>query len=116
MNEEMIQAIKEANSAEELRAAAKENDIELTEEQAKEYFDRFHTSGELSDEELGAVAGGCRAYGHLTVTDGYCCEKWKKDQRIKLHTDFYEEYQSAKRCGSCEYEFYNKGLLQCEIQ
>ena len=108
MNEEMIKAIKEANSAEELRATAKENEIELTEEQAKEYFDRFHTSGELSDEELTSVAGGCRAYGHLTVTDFYCCDKWYRAGKIPPDL--------SRCCYTCDHQIYNYGLLQCEIQ
>ena len=58
MNSELIAKAKEAGSAEELLAMAKENDIELTGEQAKEYYDRLHASGELSDDELDNVAGG----------------------------------------------------------
>lgn len=38
---------------------AKAENIELTAEQAKEYFATIHASGELSDEELDNVAGGC---------------------------------------------------------
>ena len=106
MNEEMINAIKEAKSVEELIAAAKESDIELTEEQAKEYFDRFHTSGELSDEELTSVAGGCRAYGHLTVTPYYICGNWSKGDNCK----------NGKGCINCSHKFINHGLMQCEIQ
>lgn len=59
MNEELIAKAKEAASAEELFAIAKENNVEMTEETAKELYDRFHTSGELSDEELSSAAGGC---------------------------------------------------------
>lgn len=64
MNRELIAKAKEAGSAEELLSLAKENNIELTEEQAQEYYDRFHGTGELSDEELGSVAGGCSDYGN----------------------------------------------------
>ena len=38
MNEEMIAKAKEARSVEELIALAKENGVELTEEDAKAYF------------------------------------------------------------------------------
>lgn len=44
---------------EELLEMAKAENIELTAEQAKEYFATIHASGELSDEELDNVAGGC---------------------------------------------------------
>ena len=59
MNEEMIAKAKEARSVEELIALAKENGVELTEEDAKMYFEQLNAKkGELSDDELDAVAGG----------------------------------------------------------
>ena len=59
MNEEMITKAREAKSVEELIALAKENGIELTEEEAKEYFAKLNpTKGELSDDELDDVSGG----------------------------------------------------------
>ena len=58
MNQEIIAKAREAKSAEELLAMAKENDIELTGEQAKEYYDRLHATGELADDELDSVSGG----------------------------------------------------------
>ena len=56
--EELIAKLKEAKSADEILALAKENGIELTEEKAKELFAELNASGELSDEELDEVAGG----------------------------------------------------------
>ena len=45
---------------EELLAFAKENGIEMTKEKADEYFKQLSTSsGEISDEELDNVSGGC---------------------------------------------------------
>ena len=59
MNEEMIAKAKEAKTVEELIALAKENGVELTEEDAKMYFEQLNAKkGELSDDELDAVAGG----------------------------------------------------------
>ena len=58
MNKELIAKAKEAKSVEELLALARENNIELTEEQAKECYDRLKGIGELSDDELANVAGG----------------------------------------------------------
>ena len=59
MNKEFITKASEASSAEELLSLARENNIELTEEQAKEYYDRLHSGSELVDDELDMVAGGC---------------------------------------------------------
>lgn len=55
---ELIAKAKEAKSAEELLSLARENKIELTEEQAKEYYNRLHSTGELTDDDLEKVAGG----------------------------------------------------------
>ena len=49
----------QASSAEELFMLAKENNLSLTEEQAKEYFTKLQPPmGELPDDELDAVSGG----------------------------------------------------------
>ena len=78
MNKEMIKKVREAKSAEELLALAKENNIELAEEQAKEYFKRIHTTGELSDEELNnVVGGGCGGGGaKIVYYDTKGCTDW----------------------------------------
>ena len=55
---ELIEKAKNAKSAAELLALAKENDVEITEEEAKIYFDQLNSNGSVSDEELDAVAGG----------------------------------------------------------
>ena len=57
--DEMLEKAKTAKSAEELLAMAKAENIELTEEQAAKAFGELNKTGELSDEELDNVAGGC---------------------------------------------------------
>ena len=59
ISKELLEKAKTAKTAEELLELAKAENIELTAEQAKEYFATIHASGELSDEELDNVAGGC---------------------------------------------------------
>ena len=63
ISKELLEKAKTAKSAEELLELAKAENIELTEEQAKEYFATIHASGELSDEELDNVSGGCYESG-----------------------------------------------------
>ncbi len=59
LNEEMIGKAREAKSVEELLALAKESEIELTTEQAKDFFAQLNPpKGELSDDGLEAVVGG----------------------------------------------------------
>lgn len=58
-DEQTVEQAKQAKSAEELLALAKENGIEMTPEEATAYFEKLNpVSGELSDEELVNVAGG----------------------------------------------------------
>ena len=59
ISKELLEKAKTAKTAEELLELAKAENIELTAEQAKEYFAPIHASGELSDEELDNVSGGC---------------------------------------------------------
>ena len=75
-NTELLEKAKEAKSAEELVSLAKENGMELTEEEAAAYFAQLNKSGELSDEELDNVSGGgCYANdGSLMTTIGYRCK------------------------------------------
>ena len=59
ISKELIEKAKTAKTAEELLEMAKEESIEMSAEQAAEYFVTIHASGELSDEELNNVSGGC---------------------------------------------------------
>jgi predicted ribosomally synthesized peptide with nif11-like leader len=57
---EMIEKAKAAKSAEELLEVAKANGIELTADEAATYFAQLNPkSGELDDDALDGVAGGC---------------------------------------------------------
>lgn len=58
-SKELIEKAKTAKSAEELLAMAKAENIEMTAEEAAKYFAELHKTGELSDEELNNVSGGC---------------------------------------------------------
>lgn len=59
MDKELIIKAKQAKSPEELIALAKENGTELSAEEAHAYFSRLHKAGELADDELDSVSGGC---------------------------------------------------------
>lgn len=60
-SKELLKKAKTAKTAEELLAMAKEENIELTSEQAAMVFANLNKTGELSDEELDNVAGGAAA-------------------------------------------------------
>ena len=59
ISKELIEKAIQAKTAEELLAMAKAENIELTEGQAAKAFAELNKTGELSDEELDNVAGGC---------------------------------------------------------
>ena len=106
LNEELIAKAKGTKTPEELAALAKESSIDLTEEEAKAYFEQLHPkTGELSDDELDNVSGGA-CYGRddcLMTTIAYGCR--------------YYEPATTKNgvsgtCGACRYwdRTYRSGL------
>jgi len=122
---EMIEKAKAAKSANELLALAKENGTELTEEEANAYFEQLNSkSGELSDDDLDAVAGGgCHAGdGRLVVTTEYSCESWQctcGNTRTEI-ASVGRHYFSActgcgnkKSCQNCTYMSYEGGKWLC---
>lgn len=122
---EIIEKAKTARSTEELLTLAKENNVELTDEEAKVYFEQLHSaSGELSDDELDNVAGGgCKSCssGRTVVTSGCRCftgcyqsilhsssNDWKNRSDV-VRTDNYMvrsmwyDHSSINACGSCRF-------------
>lgn len=57
---ELIAQAKAAKSAAELLALAKDNNVDMTEEQANTYFEELNANNAISDDDLDAVAGGVR--------------------------------------------------------
>ncbi len=55
---DLIELSKQAHSARELVELARQQRIELSEEDAQIYFDRWNGTGELSDDDLDMVGGG----------------------------------------------------------
>lgn len=77
--EEMAVKAESAKTVEELIDIAKENGIELSEQDAENYL-KMKKTGELSDDSLENVSGGA-AYtvigGYLIVTRYHECERWR---------------------------------------
>ena len=59
ISKELIETAKTAKSAEELLELAKTENINFTAEEAAKAFDGLNKNGELSNEELDNVSGGC---------------------------------------------------------
>ncbi len=78
MSGEVVEKLKKTKSVEEVLDIVKGYGAEVTLEQAQELFDQFHEQGELSDDELTAVAGG--EYASAYVKDvGYVL--YEKDRK-----------------------------------
>ncbi len=100
---EMLEKAKTAKSAAELLAMAKENNIDLTQEQAIEYYAKLHgESGELADEELEQAAGG--RVNRLDWQCPYCSFSTpgmdvgdRLEAHIRMvHPGRWDEYRAAK--------------------
>ena len=86
---ELIAKAKAAKSAEELFALAKDNNVELTEEEAKTYFEQLNANGAVSDDELDGVAGG----SFLGIS---CPSEDEEEQALA-----FKESKPVGRCGHC---------------
>ena len=106
--EQIIRA-RQAKSAEELLTLAKENGVDLSAEQAKVYFTELHKEGDLSDDELNAVAGGKRddppkpqEYQVIANWKPICNGKFLRDP----HVSFWVLI-GVDCCGNCKHFKYD---------
>ena len=120
LNNEILAKAKAAKTPEELIEIARENDVEMTEEGAKAYFDLLHPkTGEISDDELDNVAGGAcyRGDGRMVTTVANLCREWrcKKDgNRMESdHRPICCKCGKTAICNSCKFCTYEKGLWLC---
>ena len=120
---EIIEKAKVTKNIEELQMLAKENGIEMTDEEAKAYYEQLHvSSGEIDDDELDNVAGGgChKKDGRLIVTIKNTCYNWTCEAcgRLKRGDNFCEHlrvrmFNYKPYCKNCQYMSYEKGLWLC---
>ena len=96
-SKELIEKAKTAKTAEELLAMAKEESIEMSAEQAAKAFAELNKTGELSDEELDNVVGGCAGpyqSGDTPLFNSGDRVKYRKKIRYANCGDFgFNEYE-----------------------
>ena len=97
MNKELFAKAKEAKSAEELLALAEENNIEISEKDAKGFFEQINASGELADDELDSVAGG----GDCFTSHRPPCPKCGSGAVKEQYTNNMRSYFKGYYCCSC---------------
>ena len=133
---EMIARAKQATSVEELLALAKDNHIELTEEEANAFFARNEADNrELADDELDNVSGGgCETSdGHTIVTSEKKCftgqyspnyviyykgtewerSEWNNESDMGLRKLWFANCSGANRCGNCIHLEFKGGTGYC---
>ncbi|MBU5302648.1 hypothetical protein [Eubacterium callanderi] len=106
---EQMDHILAATSGDELMALAKEYNVGLSELEAAEAMKNIASkaTGELSDDDLDAVAGGAYKDGYLVVTVGYGCELYK-------HNPGNNPPGIAGTCGDCVFfDIWYEGLEIC---
>ena len=98
ISKELLEKAKQAKTAEELLEMAKAEKIELTEEEAAKVFAELHKMGELSDEELDNVSGGCAGpyqSGDTPLFNSGDRVKYRKKIRYANCGDFgFNEYEN----------------------
>ena len=105
MNKELFEKVKSAKSAEELLTLAKENNIEMTVEDATKIFSKLNSpDSELSDDELDNVSGGgCGPDDPQVDFWGYCSNFERKSYNTS----------DARGCGYCTYCYKYDGKKYC---
>ncbi len=126
MTNELIAKAKECKNTEELLALAKENGIEMTEEQAAARFAQLNVEGEISETELDNVSGGsCHTkvdgVKYVVTTNYEKCftgyyVPWKGDEGDNFKRHLWAGTMppdGEKRCGTCTYLRFDGGIGYC---
>ena len=97
-----IEKAKECKSVDEILALAKENEVKITKAEAEKYFSSLNPeSGELADEELDNVAGGCGGDGPACPNCGSKNTdhptEWSQDSRGNSYWWLSSDYV-CKKC------------------
>ena len=99
ISKELLEKAKTAKTAEELLAMEKAENIEMTAEEAAKYFAELHKTGELSDEELDNVSGGCDDI------------KWGSTNHDVLKECIHFDFEIGTRVVRHGYFYHHKGTI-----
>ena len=128
LTKELIEKAKTANTAEELLEMAKAENIELSAEEAESAFTKLHKTGELSDEELDNVAGGCGGEeitepkykeGDLVWISGgfacYTCGRYRAFKVTEVHRSPVGKHTYSVACPDCGEKWWNATVEEDSI-
>lgn len=122
MKRKMFIEAKECKSVKELLDLAKENNVEMTVEQAERLFAKINSKGaELADGDLEKVSGGGNYdpfYGILSVDPDECCNNYEPKKKVDFssidpfHFDFLAK-KEPETCSTCRYSRDEDDGLSC---
>ncbi len=94
-SKEQIMEVKNLKSPEEIVSYAKSNATDMSIEEAGALFSKLHTEGEIADDELDNVAGGCDEEENCKTLMGcaYC------GYRVEWHGNYVGKVCECSKCG-----------------
>ena len=128
LSKELLEKAQTAKSPEELLEMAKTENIDLSAEEAAKYFAELHKTGELSDEELDNVAGGCGGEeitepkykeGDLVWISGgfacYTCGRYRAFKVTEVHRSPVGKHTYSVACPDCGEKWWNANVEEDSI-
>ena len=128
VSKELLEKARTANSAEELLVMAKAESVELTEEQAEKAFAELHKTGEIADEELDNVAGGCGKeeipepkykIGDMVISSRgfpcHTCNCYRDFQITGVHRSPDGKHTYSIACPECGEKWWNSNVDEAPI-
>ena len=128
LSKELLEKAQTAKSPEELIQMAKTENIDLSAEEAAKYFAELHKTGELSDEELDNVAGGCGGEeitepkykeGDLVWISGgfacYTCGRYRAFKVTEVHRSPVGKHTYSVACPDCGEKWWNANVEEDSV-
>ena len=128
LSKELLEKAQTAKSPEELIQMAKTENIDLSAEEAAKAFAKLNASGELSDEELDNVAGGCGGEeitepkykeGDLVWISGgfacYTCGRYRAFKVTEVHRSPVGKHTYSVACPDCGEKWWNANVEEDSI-
>ena len=123
LSKELLEKAQTAKSPEELIQMAKTENIDLSAEEAAKAFAELHKSGEISDEELDNVAGGCGEeeipepkykIGDMVISSrGFPCHTcgiYRDFQITEVHRSPVGKHTYSIACPECGEKWWNSNV------
>lgn len=114
LTKELLEKAKTAKSAEELQNMAKAENIELSADEAAKAFAELNKNGELTDEELDNVAGGCGPVNRSPSGSTDTADKVVHLYRVGQVIEYCDTDLSTERATILELTVYTNAMLMNE--